>query len=201
MNRFFFVKPLPAGPGANVLAARYSMQRYGAVLVKDIVPGPSEIDVYYRAKEWPDLLHSLDCVIWSKRVVDSFQRAGFEGVEFWPLRLRAVEDKRLLRRPAPQYYWASAISGVPAVPYQEDSLTPCDRYAETGLFNLEVGGGLRRWRFDFSGWHGADLFYISTAHTRYRLCTRRLKEFVEASKFTNFEFTGPENDQGDEFFV
>lgn len=189
----------------------------GERVVQGILPGEYEVAVYYHAKHWPDIMHSLDCMLWSERVVKAFRDAGLNGVEFYPQKLREVESKALQKLPDPHYHWAQALTGLPAVPHDRDrsdaisgtifdpasidlsKAWPFNIDPDTGFYTLP--GMLCLWKFDFSQWQGADLFYISTVHTNNRYCTRRFKDLVESHEFTNFRFTSALNPEGDWFFA
>lgn len=215
---FYQIKAHNAGPGGALRGAPRGPVNVGNRVVQDILPGPYEIDVCYHAKRWPDIMHSQDCMLWSANVVKQFQYAGLSGVDFYPQKLRDVDSKALQKLPDPHYHWAHSLAGVPAVPHDRDrsdaisgtvfdpttidvnkawpsNIDPC-----TGLYDLSKGS-MRLWKFDFSQWQGADLFYISTVHTRHRYCTQRFKDLVDSNKFTNFRFTGAINPEGDWFFA
>ncbi len=187
--------------------------------MKSIIPGSYEIDVWEPGRRWPDLLYSLDCMLWSERLVKAFRETGLAGVGFHPQKLRNVDSKVLQRLPDPHYHWAHALTGIPAVPGDlehypktEDGYIDTDAIdvglvepyridPDTGFYDLSKKAGACLWKFDFSQWQGADLFYISTVNTRYRYCTQRLKDLVESNKFTNFRFAGAINPEGDWFFT
>lgn len=191
----------------------------GQHVVQGVLPGAYEIDVYYHAKRWPDIMHSLDCMLWSERVVKAFRDAGLSFVDFYPQKLRKVDSKGLQKLPDPHYHWAHALTGVPAVPHDWDrsdaisgttfdpasidlsNTWPFNIDPSTGFYDLSKGSNKRFWKFDFSKWQGADLFYISTVHSGHRYCTQRFKDLVESHKFTNFRFTGALNPEGDWFFA
>ena len=163
-------------------------------------------------------MHSLDCMLWSERVVKAFRDAGLSCVDFYPQKLRKVDSKALQKLPDPHYHWAHALTGVPAVPHDRDrsdvisgtvfdpttidlsKAWPFNIDPSTGFYDLSKGS-MRLWKFDFSQWQGADLFYISTVRSGHRYCTQRFKDLVESHKFTNFRFTGALNPEGDWFFA
>ena len=216
--KFYRLDAYSNSPMAGMVGAKRGTQPWGRE-VRDILPGSYEIDVWYSAKRWPDYMDSLDCVLWSERVVNVFQELGLSGVEFYPQKLRNVDSKVLQRLPDSHYHWAHALSGVPAVPgdlevypktedgyinsgaFDFSQVVPYQINTETGFYDLSKKSGVCLWKFDFSHWQGADLFYISTVHTRHRYCTQRFKDLVESHKFTNFRFTGALNPEGDWFFA
>ncbi len=215
--KFYHIEPHNPGPGGKLRGESFGSIQVGEHVVQDVLPGAYEIDVYYYAKRWPDIMHSLDCMLLTERVVKAFQEAGLSGVDFYPQKLRKVDSKALQKLPDPHYHWAQALTGVPARPYQRDRTqklgevfhpaeidvsraTPESIDATTGFYDLSKGG-MRLWKFDFSQWQGADLFYISTVRSGHRYCTQRFKDFVETHKFTNFRFTSALNPEGDWFFA
>ncbi len=215
---FYKVDIVSPAPNAGLIGERCGELPNGERTVRDIVPGSYEIDVWDSGRRWPDLLYSLNCMLWSERVVKAFQDATLSGVEFYSQTLRNVDSKVLQRLPDPHYHWAHALTGVPAVlgdlefyPKTEDGYINTDAFdfsqfipyqidKQTGFYDLSKKSGVCLWKFDFSQWNGADLFYVSTVHTRHRFCTQRFKDLVECRKFTNFHFTGALNSEGDWFF-
>lgn len=199
---YFKIESANNGPSAILSGIKYSQQRYGDHMVEDILPGCYGLKICHRYPQWTDLLSSLDVMLWSQCVVEAFNDSGLIGVEFYPQKLVHVPDKRLQQLPDPNYHWAHALTGVSAIPFQQDGVTPCPLKPGKGFYDMsKAAGGLCRWKFDFSTWNGGDLFYIATAHTRYRYCTERLKNVVEKQGFTNFRFTGAQNEEGDVFFA
>lgn len=172
---------------------RGNVYRAGKVM-GDYLPGAGQIDVYYRARAWPDHLYCLEGTIWSDRLVRGFLASGLKGIHHFPLELRAVDHKGLSALPDPCYRWVLPEMGVPAIPSMSDLVTPCPIEPETGFYDLSVGGGLRRWKFDFSDWDGQDLLYFSTTRSRTLLCSERFKNLVEKSKFTNFRFVAEDGE-------
>lgn len=188
-------------------------------MVREIIPSTYEMDVWYSARTWPDYLDSLDCVLWSQKVVEAFHGARLSGVEFYLQVIRELDSNALSRLPDPHYHWAHAVSGVPAIPgdlevYPKTSDGYIDTAAfdlrqfrpfpfddATGFYDLRKKSGVCLWKFDFSQWQGADLFYISTAKIRKWFCTQQLRDLVESHKFTNFRFTGALSPDGEWFFV
>lgn len=217
--KFYHIEPHNPGPGGKLRGESFGSIQVGEHVVQGILPGAYEIDVYYYAKRWPDIMHSLDCMLLAERVVKAFQEAGLSGVDFYPQKLRKVDSKALQKLPDPHYHWARALTGVPAVPGDLECYPKTEdgyidtaafdfhnviRYPidpQTGFYDLSKKYGVCLWKFDFSQWQGEDLFYISTIRSGHRYCTQRFKDLVEAHKFTNFRFTGALNPEGDWFFA
>lgn len=217
--KFYYLNATKNRPIAGLIGADRGTRSWGGQMVSGIIPSTYKLDVWYSARTWPDYLDSLDCVLWSQRVVDAFQESGFSGVEFYPQVIREIDSNALRKLPDPHYHWAHAISGVPALPgnlevyptskngyldiaaFDFRKFRPFPLDVATGFYGLQKRSGLCLWKFDFSQWQGADLFYISTAKTRMWFCTQRFKDLVESNKFTNFRFTGALNPEGDWFFA
>lgn len=216
---FYKISEISPVPNAGLRGEVRGNVINGTQVVPDIIPGSYAIDVWDNGRRWPDLLHSLDCMLWSERVVNAFFDAGLNGVEFYPQKLGEVDSKVLMKLPDPNYHWAHALSGIPAVPgdlevYPEKKGGYIDKGAfdlsltqfypitpNTGFYDLSKKSGVCLWKFDFSHWQGEDLFYISTVHTGYRYCTQRFKDIVESDNLSNFRFTAALNPEGDWFFA
>lgn len=173
--KFYKISHVSPVPNAGLRNGRRGDVINGARVVHDIIPGNYSIDVWDPGRRWPDLMHSLDCMLWSERVVRAFHEAGLSGVEFYPQKLRMVDSKSLQKLPDPRYHWAHALAGVPAVPHDRDradaisgavfdpatidlgQVWPFKIDPRTGFYDLSKGG-MRLWKFDFSQWRGADLF-------------------------------------------
>lgn len=205
--KFYRISRNSPAPNAGLRGEHRGDVEVGGRIVRDIIPGSYSIDVWDSGRRWPDLLHSLDCMIWSERVVAAFRENNLSGVDFYPQSLREVDSKVLRRLPDPRYYWAHALTGFPAVPgyldvypktkdgYIDTAAFDFNRVfsyqidGETGFYDLSKKAGLCLWKFDFTDWRGEDVFYVSSVHARFRFCTERFKGLVEAHKFSNFAFT------------
>lgn len=217
--KFYKISAISPVPNAGLRHESRGDVLVGNRMVRDIVPGCYSLEVWDSGRKWPDLLHSLDCMLWSGRVVAACQEAELRGIDFYPQNITKIDSKVLRRIPEPHYHWAHASTGIPAMPgdletYPEKEGGYIDKEAidvsevinypmdlQTGFYDLSKKAGLCLWNFDFSHWQGADLFYISTVHTRHRYCTQRFKDLVESHEFTNFRFTGSLNPEGNWFFA